>query len=182
MAGKKTNSNENDDKASAQPDEISELTTLRQIVFGAAKAELEIRLSELEKHMQDSFQRSEVNVNQRLQELTNAMQKGVEVLTDKVNTVDKLHEDKNAELQSYADKLSSELEMASTNHGQEADEIHARLDKEVAQLTEKYDARFAEALERLDQVTRELSSTKTDRKTLAKLLATMAINLETDED
>ena len=104
------------------------------------------------------------------------------MLTEKVNSVDQHHEDKTSELQSYADKLSSELEMSDAAGKQDSDELHNRVDKEVAQLTEKYDARFAEALERLDQVTKELSSTKTDRKTLAKLLATMAVNLETDED
>lgn len=104
------------------------------------------------------------------------------MLTEKVNSVDQHHEDKTSELQSYADKLSSELEMSDAAGKQDSDELYNRVDKEVAQLTEKYDARFAEVLERLDQVTKELSSTKTDRKTLAKLLATMAVNLETDED
>lgn len=181
MAGKKLHNDDTQGNAD-QAENISELATLRDIVFGAAKAQLENRLAELEKRMEESFQRAEERVNTHVQELSNAMKKGLDVLTEKVQSVDKYHEDKNTELLTYADKLSSELEMSDTTGRQEVDQLHTRVDTEVAQLTEKYDARFAEALDRLDQVTRELSSTKTDRKTLAKLLATMAINLETDED
>jgi ABC-type transporter Mla subunit MlaD len=82
----------------------------------------------------------------------------------------------------YADKLASELEMSDTSGKQDSDELHSRLDKEVQALTEKYDAKLAEALQKLNQVTQELGSSKTDRKTLAKLLATVASNLETDQE
>ncbi|GAA0859591.1 hypothetical protein [Aliiglaciecola litoralis] len=178
MADKKMNRGDSSDIQ----DTPSDLTTLRQIIYGAAKEELEKRVAELERRMEDSFQRAEATVNKQVQELTSAMKKGLEVLTEKVDSVDKHHDDKNTELFTYADKLSSEMEMSDTNSRQDVDQLHTRLDSEVAQLTEKYDARFAEALDRLDQVTRELSSTKTDRKTLARLLATMAVNLESDED
>lgn len=42
------------------------------------------------------------------------MQKGIDVLTEKVNSADQHHEDETSELQSYADKLFSELEMSDT--------------------------------------------------------------------
>ncbi|MBU2879507.1 MULTISPECIES: hypothetical protein [Alteromonadaceae] len=160
----------------------SELATLRQIVFGAAQADIEHRLSDLESRMLERFQQAEQKLAEHVKDLNKSMHNGFEDLQLKVNSVDKVYEDKTSELNAYADKLSSELEMSDTNGRQETDELHTRVDKEVAMLTEKYDARFAEALERLDQVTKELSSTKTDRKTLAKLLATMAVNLESDED
>ncbi|MEL7400068.1 MAG: hypothetical protein AAFN68_05785 [Pseudomonadota bacterium] len=54
--------------------------------------------------------------------------------------------------------------------GNEAQMLSDSIDKKVARLTSK-----------LDNVSNELSSSKTDRKTLAHLLATMATNLEDDE-
>ncbi|GAC13630.1 hypothetical protein [Aliiglaciecola lipolytica] len=183
MASKKSDNKDIVEEAVNKSDETSsELATLRQIVFGAAQADIENRLSVLENKMLERFQQSDQKLAEHVKELNTVMQNGFEDMQNKVNSVDKQYEDKTAELHAYADKLSSELEMSDTNGRQETDELHSRVDKEVALLTEKYDARFAEALERLDQVTKELSSTKTDRKTLAKLLATMAINLETDED
>ncbi len=114
--------------------------------------------------------------------LQERLDKGLQDMQVLLAEVDNKHEDKASELNAYADKLSSELEMADTNNRQENDELHNRLDKEVAALTKKYDAKLAEALDKLNQVTHELSNSKTDRKTLAKLLATVATNLETDED
>ena len=43
-----------------------------------------------------------------------------------------------------------------------------------------FSKRHQELLEKLQQVTSELSESKTDRKTLANLLSTMATNLATD--
>ncbi|MDO6694885.1 hypothetical protein Q4574_16425 [Aliiglaciecola sp. 3_MG-2023] len=171
-----------DAPAKSDSNSPSELATLRQIVFGAAQADIELRLSELEHKMLERFQQSDQQLSAKVNELNKSMQSGFDELQLRVNSMDKVYDDKTAELNAYANKLSSELEMSDNNGRQETDELHTRVDKEVAMLTEKYDARFAEALERLDQVTKELSSTKTDRKTLAKLLATMAVNLETDEE
>ncbi|WJG09802.1 hypothetical protein [Aliiglaciecola sp. LCG003] len=183
MATKKSQPQTNDTaQASDQQGASSELDTLRQIVFGAAKADLEHRLTLIEQHMQANFQQVEQAMLENVKELQTSLSESFDRLTTHISSVDKHFEDKTAELQSSTEKLSSELEMSDTNGRQETDELHTRLDKEVAMLTAKYDARFTEALARLDQVTKELSSTKTDRKTLAKLLATMAINLETDEE
>ncbi|MEP4891348.1 MAG: hypothetical protein ABJV04_15075 [Aliiglaciecola sp.] len=183
MANKNTDDRAVEDTpAKGNNDTPSELATLRQIVFGAAQADIELKLSQLESKMLERFQQSDQKLAAQVSELNKTMQNGFEELQLKVNSVDKMYDDKTSELNAYADKLSSELEMSDSNGRQETDELHTRVDKEVAMLTEKYDARFSEALERLDQVTKELSSTKTDRKTLAKLLATMAVNLETDEE
>ena len=150
---------------------LSELDTLRNIVFGSAKAELELRLVQLEQ----SF-------NTQFENMQNSMDAHFEKLNEKINSVDHHHDEKNTELKSYAEKLSSELEMADSNGRQDTDELHNRVDKEVAALTERYEVGISQALEKLAQVSKELSSSKTDRKTLAKLLATMATNLEEDQD
>ena len=154
-----------------QSESLSELDTLRNIVFGSAKAELETKLAQMEQ-----------SVNIQFQNIQKSLDTHFANLSEKIDSVDRNHDDKNAQLKAISEKLSSELEMSDTNGRQETDELHNRVDKEVAALKERYDEGISQALEKLEQVSKELSSTKTDRKTLAKLLATMATNLEADQD
>lgn len=160
----------------------SELDQLRDIVFGAAKADIDSQLHALKNSMNDGFKKAEQALQSNMQIMQEKLDDGLKDLNALLRENDNRHEDKESELNAYADKLSSELEMADANNRQENDELHSRIDKEVSALTKKYDAKFAEALDKLNQVTHELSNSKTDRKTLAKLLATVATNLETDED
>jgi ABC-type transporter Mla subunit MlaD len=179
MADKKIaplNQNENDLSTS------SELESLRTIVFGAAKAEIDERLNQLEQTMLSHFEQAEKNLTKQVEQIQSSLNQAVVKLNDKIGTVDHQQDERSNELKMYADKLASELEMSDTSGKQDSDELHSRLDKEVQALTEKYDAKLAEALQKLNQVTQELGSSKTDRKTLAKLLATVASNLETDQE
>lgn len=181
-SNKPTNSSVINETPNISNENTSELATLRKIMFGAAQADIETKLSDLESKMHARFQQSDQQLTEQLSSLNKTMQNALADMQLRVDSIDKQYEDKTTELLAFANKLSSELEMADTNGRQETNELHSRVDKEVAMLTQKYDARFAEALEKLEQVTKELGSTKTDRKTLAKLLATMAVNLETDEE
>lgn len=160
---------------------VTELESLRQIVFGAAQKDIEQRISALEQHTEDNFNKMQQAIEQNTQSLQTAMREGFSQLEDKLAIADQGQDEKAAELTTYADKISSELEMAEANSKQENDELHNRLDKEIQSLTVKFTDQLNQALEKLTQVSSELNSTKTDRKTLAKLLATVASNLETDD-
>ena len=85
------------------------------------------------------------------------------------------------QLQATTDKLQSELEIAETSAKNDNDALEAHVVKELDSLENVFSKRHQELLERLQQVTSELSETKTDRKTLANLLSTMASNLATDQ-
>ncbi|MEP0176675.1 MAG: hypothetical protein ABJH28_17235 [Paraglaciecola sp.] len=175
MANKKSNEDN-------QSNPVSELDSLRNIVFGAAKSEIEQRISALEQQTLDSFKKMELLIEKNAKSLNASMQDGFNQLEDKLALADQGQEQKSAELNAYADKISSELEMAETSSKQETDELHKRIDTEVNELTIKFNHQLEEALAKLTQVSSELNSTKTDRKTLAKLLATVASNLETGDE
>jgi hypothetical protein len=159
----------------------SELESLRHLVFGAAKSDIEQRISALEQHTEDSFTKIYLALEKNTTSLQTSMREGFNQLEEKLAHADQGQYEKAAELNAYADKISSELEMAETNSKQENDNLHNRLDKEIKTLTVKFTDQLNQALEKLTQVSSELNSSKTDRKTLAKLLATVASNLETDE-
>ena len=182
MADKKSaNNTKNQTPSTTESVALTELESLRNIVFGAAKSNIEQRISALEQHTEDSFNKMQLALENNTKSLQSTMREGFNQLEDKLALADQGQDEKAAKLNTYADKISSELEMAETNSKQENDDLHDRLDKEIKTLTEKFTNQLNQALERLTQVSSELNSSKTDRKTLAKLLATVASNLETDD-
>lgn len=178
MANKQSSHPQDPEKSSSP---TSELDTLRHIVFGAAKADIEQRLSELSQLTTEHFQKLEQQIAQQMKQLHASMDDGLHRLEQQLAVADQ-HQDKKAdELNAYADKISSELEMAETNNKQENDELHQRIDKEIKLMSDSFNEQLQQALSKLNQVSNELNTSKTDRKTLAKLLNTVATNLEADE-
>ena len=169
-------------KETAKTAETSELEQLRDIVFGVAKAGLEEHLRQLEHSMRQTFNKTEQDFTNKISKLQAELEEKLHQLNEKLQQVDQQHDDKSAELSAYADKISSELEMAEAASKQDSDDIHTRVDNEIAALGKKFTMQLNDALAKLNQVSSELNSSKTDRKTLAKLLSTVASNLETDED
>jgi hypothetical protein len=178
MADKKNIPTQDPDNGSANS---SELDTLRHIVFGAAKADLERGLSELSRLTGEHFQKLEQQMALQMKQLHGAMEDGLHRLEQQLAVADQNQDKKAEELNAYADKISSELEMAEANSKQENDELHQRLDKEISLLTHSFNEQLQQALANLAKVSSELNTSKTDRKTLAKLLNTVATNLATDE-
>lgn len=169
----------NDKEAS---NEGSELDTLRHIVFGEAKTQLEQRIDNLEKRSQASFDKLEHLLEKNLAALQQKMAEEFQSLENKLAYADQNQDKKAEELNAYADRISSALEMAEANSKQENDELHDRLDKELKSLSDNFTLQLTQAIDKLNQVSNELNSSKTDRRTLAKLLASVASNLETGED
>ena len=101
-------------------------------------------------------------------------------LSSRLDSANDGHANVQSQLQSTTDKLKSELEIAETAAKNDNDALEAHVVKELDALDTLFSQRHKELLERLQQVTSELSETKTDRKTLANLLSTMATNLTSD--
>lgn len=116
------------------------------------------------------------------QNMHTVMEDGLNQLADKLNIAEQGQEQKTSELNAYADKISAHLVMLDANGKWENDELHQRLDTELSALGVKFSDQLSDALTMLTQASNELNSSKTDRKTLAKLLATVVSNLETGDD
>lgn len=163
-------------------DPNSELAQLRNIVFGAAKTELETEIQRLRQEMQASFELSAKKLQQEMSEMQTALEEHVNKLDQRITWVDDQHDDRSTKLNTYADKIASELEMNTANNQQQDEEIQKRLDNEIELLSNKFTKQHNQTIDLLNQVKKDLNTSKTDRKTLARLLATVASNLETDED
>jgi|GEM_PF-1019689 len=171
----------NEEKLMANP--TSELDQLRNIVFGAAKTELETHIEQLRQEMQISFELSAKKLQQEMSEIQRALEEHVSKLDQRISWVDGQHDERSTKLNTYADQIATELEMNSSNSQQQDEEIQKRLDNEIELLTNKFTKQHNQTIDLLNQLKKDLNTTsKTDRKTLARLLATVASNLDTDED
>ena len=93
---------------------------------------------------------------------------------------DKTHDEHEASLQKDLTTLASEHEILATATQQDFKSMEQSLDSESNSLENNFNEQLEQLKTHLEHVSKELSSSKTDRKTLAKLLATMATNLEND--
>ncbi len=171
----KTDSNTQSSEAS-----INELEQLRFIVFGEAKKSIEDRIDTIHSELTNSINTFKEQQIVQLSEMQLHFENALNALDKKLQSVDTHHEDNHNNLIKANEILNSSLEIAESSGKDDADALHDRIDKEMAALSANFDIKYAEAMEKLSKVTHELTDTKTDRKTLARLLATMASNLETD--
>jgi enamine deaminase RidA (YjgF/YER057c/UK114 family) len=164
------------------PSPATELAQLRQIVFGDAQIALEQKIEQLGKTLQAQLKQHEQHTARQFTQLQTALESHVDQLELKLLNADKGQDAKANELFTLSKNLSSELEMVEATNKQENDELHKRIDQDIATLSNKFSEQLKEALAQLTRVSSELNASKTDRKTLAKLLSTVASNLETGDD
>ncbi|MBD5771262.1 hypothetical protein [Marinomonas colpomeniae] len=160
----------------------SEMDQLRNIVFGSAKADLDARIYELQLEMQAGFQQAAEMLKHQMSEMHLALQESTSSLEDRIGQVDSHYDYKTSEIEKNADQLSETIELNNANGGQEVDGLNKRIDREVLDLTDTFTQKHDQTIDLLNQMKRELNSSKTDKKTLAKLLATVASNLEIEGD
>lgn len=161
-------------------DAINELEQLRFIVFGEAKKSIENRIDTIHSELSNSISAFKEQQIIQFSDMQLQFENALNALDKKLQSIDSHHEDNHNNLIKANETLNSALEMAESSGKDDADALHDRIDKEMAALSANFDFKYAEAMEKLSKVTHELTDTKTDRKTLARLLATMASNLETD--
>ncbi|MEM0912650.1 MAG: hypothetical protein AAGJ37_16875 [Pseudomonadota bacterium] len=161
------------------------LGQLREIVFGQAQRQLETGIDQLKLYMDQQFAALQQQNEDSAKAIHTTISKMRNEFQESLSKSNKENADQmlslGRELDDAASRLSSEIEMSDNSGKDEAKQIHQRMDDEVTQLNKQFNEKVQQILSKLDAVTHELSSSKTDRKTLARLLATMATNLESDE-
>lgn len=178
MANKKNEPIEN-----ITPDEaaIDELSQLRTLVFGAAEQKLIANITTLRTDMEQSVVTLEQSLSTKIFELQQQVELKFTEMDKRITSIDNAHDDNEATIQKSLDNLYSEHEMFASATQQDFKEINQALDNETNNLTVNFDQQLTQLKTHLEKVSTALSSSKADRKTLAKLLATMATNLEDDQ-
>ncbi|AEF01699.1 hypothetical protein C7Y69_11670 [Alteromonas sp. KS69] len=168
----------------AEPDDSqagNELTQLREILFGQTNRAFKADLASLESRINDNFATLNNQLEVQFNDIRKLIDNQVQDLSHRLEGANSSNSNVQNQLQATTDKLQSELEIAETSAKNDNDALEAHVVKELDSLENVFSKRHQELLERLQQVTSELSETKTDRKTLANLLSTMASNLATDQ-
>ena len=157
-----------------------ELSQLREIIFGQTNREIRADLANLEAKVSDNFSKLNNQLDKQFNDMKKLIDSQIAELSSRLDSANDGHANVQSQLQSTTDKLKSELEIAETAAKNDNDALEAHVVKELDALDTLFSQRHKELLERLQQVTSELSETKTDRKTLANLLSKMATNLTSD--
>ncbi len=166
---------------SKNPPPVDELQQLRQIVFGNAEQQLKEKISLTHAEMQKALSIQNESFSNRLTNFQQVIEQRFTELEQRLSLSDKTHEDNESVLQKDLANLASEHEMFATSTQQDFKSIEQSLDSESDSLSKSFNEQIKQLKSHLEGVSRELSSSKTDRKTLAKLLSTMATNLEDDQ-
>lgn len=166
---------------SASNDAFSELEQLRLLVFGQAKQQLDQRIDELQQRVSDELDMQQKQFNERFSEMSTHIEQQHQAVLANLAELNNTQETDKAELIEANKTLSSQLEMTENASKDDFVAMQKRIDHEVNQLESGLDKAKHEILAQLEQVTKELSGSKTDRKKLALLLANMASNLDADD-
>ena len=166
--------------AESMPQAADELSQLKEILFGQTNRDLRSDLSALETRVNDNFSKLNQQLDQKFTEIRKLIDAQISELSTQLVSANNNHNNVQEQLQSTTDKLQSELEIAETSAKNDNNALEAHVVKELESLDSLFSKRHQELIEKLQQVTSELSENKTDRKTLASLLSTMATNLTTD--
>lgn len=178
MTNKKNNAKEE------QPDAtplVTELEQLRQIIFGDAQQQLITQITTMRHELETALQTQEQSFSKRLSEMRENIEQQFSNIDQRIIFLDKTHDDHEASLQKDLTSLASEHEILATTTQQDFKNLEQSLDSESNALASNFHEQLEQLKAHLEGVSKELSSSKTDRKTLAKLLATMATNLEDDQ-
>jgi hypothetical protein len=174
------NKNINKEKGQVPPP-IDELEQLRKIVFGNAEQQLQEKILSTHAEMKKALSNQNENFNERLTNFQQAIEQRFTELEQRLHLSDKNHDNNESAIQKDLANLASEHEMFATSTQQDFKSVEQSLDSESDTLSKNFNEQIEQLKLHLDDVSKELSSSKTDRKTLAKLLSTMATNLADDQ-
>ena len=160
---------------------VNELDQLRQIVFGVAEQQLQKQIATTRSDMEQALNLQNINFTNRLDKMQDNITERFADIEQQIQHSDKTHDDNELVIQKDLANLASEHEMFAAATQQDFKTMEQSLDSGSQTLSHNFNEQLEQLKTHLETVSNALSSSKTDRKTLAKLLATMAINLEDDQ-
>ncbi len=160
---------------------LSDLDQLREIVFGDAKRILQTQQQQMFKDLQQQISNLGASLNASMEDGFNTLQQEVKTVDKKTSAFDIDHHERSDILKSELDQVSIDLASQSDLGASEMDKLHDKLTSDIATLSTSLQQQIAQLIAELAQVSNDLDSSKTDRKQLAELFTTVAVNLEKDD-
>jgi len=157
---------------------LTELEQLRHIVFGEAQNRLSNQISTLRSDMEKALSSQQKQFTEHLAQMQESTDQQFAQLNDQLQLSDSIHDDNESNLQKNIDNAVAEHDLFAAATKQNFATAAQSLASESNSLSDNFDAQIEQLKQYLESVSRDLTSSKTDRKTLASLLATMATNLQ----
>lgn len=173
------NNQQNKEPQVSEPE--NELNQLRQIVFGEAQKDLIAQIATLRSDMEQAIESQTKMFTATYNKMQESTEKQFLEIEHRIQHIDQTHDNNEVDLQKEISQLASEHEIFATATQQDFKNIELSLNNESSALSNNFNERIEQLKTHLEDVSKELSSSKTDRKTLARLLATMATNLEDEQ-
>lgn len=178
MPNKNNNDTETVQQEAVSP--LTELEQLRHLVFGEAQNQLTNQLTTLRSDMEKALAGQQKRFSEQLSKMEETTEQQFSELDNRLQFIDSAHEDNESNIQKNIESLTSEHEIFATTTQQDFKNMEQLLVNESSLITNNFNEQLELLKVHLENVSKDLSSSKTDRKTLANLLATMATNLQDD--
>jgi hypothetical protein len=156
----------------------SELAQLREIVFGEAQRSLQAQQEQIFNDLQEKIENLSTSLNHSIDSGFKALEQDITQLDKKLSAVDIDHHERSDILKSDLEQLNADLSAQSDQTANEIDKLHHKLASDISTLSTDLQKQISELVAQLAQVSGNLDSSKTDRKLLAQLFNTVAVNLE----
>lgn len=167
--------------APEQANSLNEMEQLRLLVFGQAQERLVTQIETLRQDSNNALRETEKNLTEHISKMKSAIEQQFVEMDNRLKSIDASHDENEVNLQKSIDSLASEHEMLVASTAEDFKNMEQILNTESDSLSSNFNEQLEDLKIYLDEVSKELTSSKTDRKTLARLLATMATNLEDDQ-
>ncbi len=160
---------------------LSDLDTVREIIFGDAQRILQTQQKQMLSNLQEQISALGLSLNSSMDEGFSSLQQEIQRVDKKTSAFDIDHHERSDILKSELEQLNSDLGSQSDHSANEIDNLHTQLDSDMAKLSSSLQQQIKSLVADLAKVSDDLTSSKTDRKQLAHLFSTVAVNLEKDD-
>lgn len=158
----------------------AELQQVQELLFGAQSRDFERKISKLEQLFQSSITDLRAAMDNNMASLLEKVQQFSEQLDDKVAAEGRERLQQFDELQQSIKDTHQHIDNLQLESGQSQADLENRFFAQAEHLNQEFNTRNEEILKKLEQVECSLKDEKTDRSMLARLLKTMAEQIEAD--
>lgn len=157
------------------------LAAIRELLYGEQVKLINTDIRLLTEQMNTRLQALRAQMEQSLERLHADFSGQLKDLDKHVESLNKARVQREGDLSADIDDVRHQLGRAIEESNSADDALRQQMDAEIKRLEKEMSDHHGEVMAELARTSKELSSNKADRKTLASLLAGMADNLTTDE-
>ncbi|NMP30761.1 hypothetical protein HII17_04225 [Thalassotalea sp. M1531] len=156
------------------PELSNQLGQLRDILFGEDKKEFEAHFKDIEQKNSIQIEQLNAFINQELTNLKTDMDKQFDLLTNQLNDFDHLHNEREDQLQGFAESTAQQLASFEKSVAQSSKTLQEKLASDADKLNEHLEQQFSSLTDKIDQIAASLEHNKADRSLLAEVLVQAA--------